>query len=160
MKFEVFEKAFIKSLKITLSNSVYNMCILVEKSQPWILEKENSMSKFFIMLISISIGLASTSIYAQKTLRLSPNETKTLKNSTLWTLNATCNVQSSTQVSGKIKIIVLKNNGKVNGKSLSTGQGTSITIKNNSSISVSTESGTQINLINLSDQELQAVCST
>ncbi|AMP93917.1 hypothetical protein [Legionella pneumophila] len=118
------------------------------------------MSKFFIMLISISIGLASTSIYAQKTLRLSPNETKTLKNSTLWTLNATCNVQSSTQVSGKIKIIVLKNNGKVNGKSLSTGQGTSITIKNNSSISVSTESGTQINLINLSDQELQAVCST
>ncbi len=35
-----------------------------------------------------------------------------------------------------------------------------ITIKNNSSISVSAESGTQINLINLGNQELQAVCST
>ncbi|WP_044543243.1 hypothetical protein [Legionella pneumophila] len=111
-------------------------------------------------MICISIGLLSFPTYAQKTIRLSPNETKTLKNSTLWTLNATCNVQSGTQVNGKIKIIVLKNNGKVNGKSLSTGQGTSITIKNNSSISVSAESGTQINLINLGNQELQAVCST
>ncbi|HAT2009905.1 TPA: hypothetical protein I8Z88_002136 [Legionella pneumophila] len=118
------------------------------------------MAKFFTLLICISIGLLSFPTYAQKTIRLSPNETKTLKNSTLWTLNATCNVQSSTQVNGKIKIIVLKNNGKVNGKSLSTGQGTSITIKNNSSISVSAESGTQINLINLGNQELQAVCST
>lgn len=33
MKFEVFEKAFIKSLKIILSNSVYNMYMLTQKSQ-------------------------------------------------------------------------------------------------------------------------------
>lgn len=137
---------------------MYTYCIKIVEL--WILEKESSMSKFFTLLICISIGLLSFPTYAQKTIRLSPNETKTLKNSTLWTLNATCNVQSSTQVNGKIKIIVLKNNGKVNGKSLSTGQGTSITIKNNSSISVSAESGTQINLINLGNQELQAVCST
>lgn len=137
---------------------MYTYCIKIVG--PWVMAKESSMSKFFTLLICISIGLLSFSTYAQKTIRLSPNETKTLKNSTLWTLNATCSVQSSTQVNGKIKIIVLKNNGKVNGKSLSTGQGTSITIKNNSSISVSAESGTQINLINLGNQELQAVCST
>lgn len=118
------------------------------------------MSKLITLLLSIVIGLLSFPIYAQKTIRLSPNETKMLKNNTLWTLNATCNIQGNTQIKGKIKIIVLKNNGTVNGKSLSTGQGTSLPVKNNSSISVSAEAGTQINLINLGDQELQAVCYT
>lgn len=33
MKFEVFENAFIKSLKIILSNFVYNMYILTQKNQ-------------------------------------------------------------------------------------------------------------------------------
>lgn len=95
-----------------------------------------------------------------KTLSLNPNETKLLTNHSLWTLNATCNVQGMNQAKSKIKIIVLKNTGTINGKNLSTGQGTSVTVKNNSSISVSAEAGTQINLINLGSEALQAVCST
>ncbi|KGP62462.1 hypothetical protein EP47_14435 [Legionella norrlandica] len=116
------------------------------------------MSRFFIVLLGFLISFLSFPMYAQKTIRLGPNETKLLKNSSLWTLNATCNIQGNAD--GKIRIIVLKNNGKINGKNLSTGQGTSFKVKNNTSISVSAESGTQINLINLGDQELQAVCST
>nr|WP_255666699.1 MULTISPECIES: hypothetical protein [unclassified Legionella] len=95
-----------------------------------------------------------------KTIKLSPNESKMLANNTMWTLNATCVVQSTHPTKSKIKINVVKNSGTVNGKKLSTGQGTLIKVKNNSSLSVSAESGTQINLINLGSDELQAVCST
>nr|WP_238584332.1 hypothetical protein [Legionella gratiana] len=97
---------------------------------------------------------------AQKIIKLSPNETKLLANNTLWTLNATCVVQSTHQNNSKIKINVIKNSGVINGKKLSTGQGTLIQVKPNSSVSVRAESGTQINLINLGTVELQAVCSS
>ena len=93
-------------------------------------------------------------------IRLAPNETKLLANNTPWTLNATCTIQCIHKNNSKIKINVIKNSGIVNGKNLSTGQGTLIQVKNNSSVSVSAESGTQINLINLGADELQAVCST
>ncbi|WP_115707397.1 hypothetical protein [Legionella sainthelensi] len=97
---------------------------------------------------------------AQKVIKLSPNETKLLSNNTFWTLNATCIVQSIHPKNSQIKINVLKNSGIINGKRLSTGQGTLIQVKSNSTLSVSAESGTQINLINLGTDELQAVCST
>ena len=61
---------------------------------------------------------------------------------------------------GKIKINVIKNNCTVNGKKYKTGQATSVTVNHNSNFSVSAESGTEINLINLGKEELQAVCST
>lgn len=108
----------------------------------------------------IIIGYYCSQSNAQKTIKLSPNETKLLSNNTLWTLNATCVVQSSHQTDNKIKINVIKNSGVVNGKKLSVGQGTLIHIKNNSSVAVSAEVGTQINLINLGSEELLAVCST
>nr|WP_238589577.1 hypothetical protein [Legionella cincinnatiensis] len=97
---------------------------------------------------------------AQKVIKLSPNETKLLANNTLWTLNATCVVQGAHQNNNKIKINVIKNSGTINGKKLSTGQGTLIQVKTHSTVSVSAESGTQINLINLGSDELEAVCST
>ncbi len=109
----------------------------------------------------IIIGLfCSQSNASQKTIKLNPNETKQLANNTLWTLNATCVVQCTHHTNSKIKINVIKNSGIINGKKLSTGQGTLIKVKNNSSVSVSADSGTQINLINLGTDELQAVCST
>ncbi len=118
------------------------------------------MNKILTLSLFIIIGLFSSQSHAQKTIKLSPNETKLLANNTLWTLNATCIVQSTHQNNSKIKINVIKNSGMVNGKKLSTGQGTLVQVKNNSSLSVSAESGTQINLINLGTDELEAVCST
>ncbi|WP_454780976.1 hypothetical protein [Legionella sp. WA2022007384] len=118
------------------------------------------MNKILTLSLFIIFGLFCSQSNAQKTIKLNPNETKLLANNTLWTLNATCVVQCTHQNNGKIKINVIKNSGVINGKKLSTGQGTLIRVKNNSSVSVSAESGTQINLINLGSDELQAVCST
>lgn len=118
------------------------------------------MNKILTLSVFIFIGFFCSQSHAQKTIKLNPNETKLLANNTLWTLNATCVVHSTHQNNSKIKINVIKNNGIVNGKKLSTGQGTLIQVENNSSVSVSADSGTQINLINLGTDELQAVCST
>lgn len=113
------------------------------------------LSSFFCIIV-----LFCSQANAGKTINLSPNETKLLANNALWTLNATCTVQGLHQNKGKIKISVIKNSGVINGKKLSTGQGTLIQVKANSTVSVSAESGTQINLINLGSDELQAICST
>jgi hypothetical protein len=118
------------------------------------------MNKILTISIFTIIGLFCSQANAQKTLKIGPNETKLLTNHTLWTLNATCTIQCPHQNNSKIKINVIKNSGIINGKKLSTGQGTLIQVKNNSSVSVSADTGTQINLINLGSEEVLAVCST
>lgn len=118
------------------------------------------MLKPINLVIFAVIALLSTSVYAQKTIHLNPNETKSLANNTLWTLNATCSIQSKGKTANKIRIVVLKNHGAVNGKNLTSGQATSVTVKNNSNISVSADAGTEINLVNLSNEGLQAVCGS
>ncbi len=118
------------------------------------------MTKYLQLSIVLLIGFLCSQAHAQKTIKLSPNETKLLANNTLWTINATCTIQGTKQTRSKIRISVLKNKGSINGKNLSTGHATTVTVKNNSSISVSAEAGTQINLINLGNEGLQAVCNT
>jgi hypothetical protein len=117
------------------------------------------MSKIINLSIVILIGFLASPVHA-KTLKLSPNETKLLSNNSLWTVNATCTIQSNNKSKNKIRISVLKNKGTINGKNLSSGQATSVTVKNNSSVSVSAEAGTQINLINLGNEGVEAVCNT
>ena len=117
------------------------------------------MSNIINFSILILIGFLNSQAYAQKTIKLNANESKPLSNNTLWTINATCTIQGNNQTKSKIRISVLKNKGTVNGKNLSTGQATSVTVKNNSSISVSAEAGTQINLINLGGEGLESVCT-
>jgi TRAP-type C4-dicarboxylate transport system substrate-binding protein len=111
------------------------------------------------LLLLLVLGVFSSAAHA-KTLRLSPHEGKFLSNSSMFTLNATCTVQVSNQSNGKIKINVLKNNCTVNGRKYVSGQATSVTVRNNSSFSVSAEAGTEINLTNTGKEELEAVCST
>lgn len=118
------------------------------------------MSKYINLSIFLIIGFVCSQGHAQKTISLSPNETKLLTNNTLWKVNATCTIQGSPQTHSKIRISVLKNTGTINGKNVATGQATMVTVQNNSSISVSAESGAQINLINLGTEGLQAVCNT
>lgn len=117
------------------------------------------MSKFINLSVLLLIGFLSTPTHAQKIIKLNPNESKQMENNSLWTINATCTVQASGQTNNKIRISVLKNKGTVNGKNVATGHATTVSVKNHSSISVSAEAGTQINLINLGTQGLQAVCS-
>lgn len=115
------------------------------------------MLKIFNCLLLIGFVVASTQLEA-KTIKLAPNESKMLANNAPFTLNATCNVHAVHPIHSKIRIVVLKNKGTINGKNLSSGQGTSVTVKNNSNISISADSGTQINLINLGAEQLEAVC--
>lgn len=106
---------------------------------------------------ALALVLMSSQAYAH-TIKLSPQESKSLTNHGLWTLNATCNIHGS-QTSNKILVSVVENKCKVNGRNLSKGQTTSITIKNNQNISVSAEPGTTVNLVNASGDSVQAVCS-
>ena len=102
--------------------------------------------------------LMSSQVYAQKVMTLSPHESKSLTNSYLWTLNATCNIQGH-QTNSKILVSVIENKCRVNGKTLSKGQATAVTVKNNQSISVSADPGTTVNLVNMGTDSVQAVCS-
>ncbi len=115
------------------------------------------MKKVFNYLLIVGLIILSTSLEA-KTIKLAPNESKMLANNAPFTLNATCNVHASHPIHSKVKIVVLKNKGSINGKNLATGQGTSLVVGNNSNISVSADSGTQINLINMGTEQLEAVC--
>ena len=107
---------------------------------------------------SIITGLAfiimSSPVYAGKVIKLSPNESKSLTNHALWTLNATCNIQGKS----KILVSVVENKCKVNGKNLSKGQATSVTVKSHESISVSAEPGTTVSLVNMGSDAVEAVC--
>ena len=102
--------------------------------------------------------LMSSQAFAGKVIKLNSQESKSLTNHSLWTLNATCNIQGK-NLKSKIRVHVLENNCKVNGKMLSKGQATSVTVKNNESIHVSAEPGTTVNLINLSNESVEAVCA-
>jgi hypothetical protein len=122
--------------------------------------KENNMLNRCIIAMIAVVGLVlmSSYAYAGKVIKLSSKESKSLTNHTLWTLNATCNIQGK-QSKSKILVSVIENNCKVNGKTLSKGQATSVTVKNNESISVSAEPGTTVNLINMGTDSVEAVCA-
>ncbi|MDP3562064.1 MAG: hypothetical protein Q8R83_07805 [Legionellaceae bacterium] len=92
-------------------------------------------------------------------LKLAPNQSKTISNSYMWTINATCTIQ--TNDSKKTLVVnALKNNSQVNGKHLSSGQKTSVTVHNNDNISVSAEPGAQVTIFNSSVDSVVASCST
>ncbi len=118
------------------------------------------MTKILCVIISFLACLLSTQAYAAKIINLSPNESKSLTNNYLWTLNATCHIKCNGQTKNKIKVSILKNKGIVNGKNLSLGQTTSVTLKTNQDITVTAEPGTTVNLINVGTDSVQAYCST
>ena len=109
-------------------------------------------------LFAITLMVITSEVYAEKSLTLSPNESKQLTNHYLWTLNATCNIQGN-DAKNRIRVRVLENKGSVNGKSLSKGQATSFNVRNKQSISVSADPGTTVNLTNLGTVSVHAVCN-
>ena len=115
------------------------------------------MLKVCMTAAVLVFGLISSPAYAGKTIKLSSKESKSLTNHTLWTLNATCNIQG-TKAKSKILVSVLENNCKVNGKKLTKGQATSVTVNNNETISVSAEPGTTVSLVNMGTESVEAVC--
>ena len=118
------------------------------------------MMYHYLSMIALTIMvLTSSNAYAQQlSLNLAPNGSKVVTNHYGWKLSATCSIQTKTK--NTIRVSVVDNNGSVNGKNLTVGQSTSVTVHNHDNISVSAEPGTQVILHNLSDDAVQATCST
>ena len=91
-------------------------------------------------------------------LNLAPHGSKLIENHYLFSLDATCIIESSEQ-NNMIKLHVIENTGTVNGKHLTRGQATSIVVNNQDALSVSAEPGSKVNVLNLSDNTVQANCS-
>lgn len=121
-------------------------------------KKEGIMKKACITGL-VALVLMSAPAFAQKVIRLSPKESKSLTNSTLWTLNATCNIQTK-QDKHVILVSMVENKGEVNGKSLSKGQSTSVNVKSNDNISVSAEPGSTVKIVNMSKDSVEADCNS
>ena len=118
------------------------------------------MLKIIGLSLLTSIALVSQQVHAQSMdLKLAPHESKMISNNYMWTINATCTIQSS---DSKKKIIVnaLKNNSTVNGRTLSSGQKTSVLVGNHDNIVVSAEPGAKVTILNGSVDAVEANCST
>lgn len=116
------------------------------------------MIKALNTAILLSTVIVCHPAYAEKTIQLGPNQTKQFTNPLAWTVNATCNIQSN-NTHARIRVQVVNNTGQVNGHHLNQGQATSISVKHNSTISLSAEPGTQVNLVNTGSEPIQAICS-
>lgn len=110
-----------------------------------------------LLIALFTFAVMTPQAFAQQTIKLNPKESKQLTNSLLWTLNATCKIQSE-QGTNVIRVSVTENKGTVNGRNLTKGQATSLRVKGHESISVSAEPGTTVNLVNLGSKAVEAVC--
>lgn len=117
------------------------------------------MFKTFSIAAISFLSLITFQVQAQQvSLNLMPKASKLITNHYAWTLNANCTIQA--QQNNKIRVSVLQNKGTVNGRNLSKGQATSLTVHNNQSISVSAEPGARVNLRNMGSAPIHASCST
>ena len=91
-------------------------------------------------------------------LNLPPHGSKLIENHYLFSLEATCIINSS-EKNNTIKLHVIENTGTVNGKHLTRGQATSIVVNNQDALSLTAEPGSKVNVLNLSDNIVQANCS-
>ncbi len=109
-------------------------------------------------LTTIALLLISFTVDAMS-VNLAPKQSKVLSNSTLWTINATCTIETN-QPSEKILVNAIKNESHVNGQKLVSGQKKSIHVHNHESISVSAEPGAAVTIVNQGSNPIQATCST
>lgn len=118
------------------------------------------LSRLQALFLATTFLCTSHVVQAQNmNLDLKPKQDKVLNNSTLWTIHATCQIHGDSSKK-TIKIKGVKNGGQVNGKNLAIGQATSLTVYTDKTVQVTAEPGAQVTIINMSDEPVQAVCST
>lgn len=110
------------------------------------------------MLVTIALLPLSSEVQAME-LNIAPKESKVLTNNSLWTLNATCTIQTN-QASQKLVVNAIKNESHVNGEKLHCGQKKSIQVRNHEHLSVSAEPGAEVNIVNQGSGAILATCST
>ena len=103
--------------------------------------------------------MMSSNAHAQHmNVHLEPNGSKIITNHTLWTLNATCTIETKAQ--HRILVSVLDHQGTVNGRNLTNGQAMWVVVHDKDAIAVSAEPGTRVTLQNMGNDAIQASCST
>lgn len=118
---------------------------------------EQMMKTFHMVLCATSLLIAAYQAQAMS-LALAPKGDKVLKNNTIMTIHATCQIHASSSKK-IIKIHGLKNTSHVNGKALNEGQSTSMTVYSEKTVEVTAEPGAQVTIVNMSNESLEAVCS-
>ncbi len=91
-------------------------------------------------------------------MKLEPHHSQGIENSYAFTINATCTITVKSN-HNKIRFNVTKNKGSINGKTLTNGQSTSITVENQDQIIVHAEPDTKVTVYNLGDSTVHANCS-
>lgn len=117
------------------------------------------IQKITILCVITACFFSSQSQAQGMNLQLAPNTDKVISNNTLWTIHATCEMHS-TASKKTIRVNGVKNISHVNGKSLTAGQSTSMTVYAEKTIEVSAEPGAQVTITNLGNDAVEAVCST
>ncbi len=118
------------------------------------------LTRLNTLFLATSLFCTAQAAHAQNmNLHLQPKQDKVISNPTPWTIHATCQIhtESSKQT---IKIKGDKNGGQVDGRELTVGQATSLTVYNEKTVEVTAEPGAQVTISNTSDEPLKAVCST
>lgn len=115
------------------------------------------MIKHIKMTFVLIFFLISTPLLAQSvSMKLAPKGSKILTNHYFWTLNAQCTIQGGSK--NKILVKALKSKSVINGRNLTDGQTAAFTVYNNDSFHVSAEAGAQVDLENLGNEQVQALC--
>ena len=118
------------------------------------------MIRLCAMLTAITISCFALQGHSQgMNLQLNPNQDKVIANTTLWTIHATCKIHSDTHKK-TIRVEGVKNTSSVNGKSLTAGHATSMIVYDQKTIEVSADPGAEVSITNLSNDSVEAVCST
>ena len=117
------------------------------------------MKQFSLFVVSTTVLIAAliNSAHAMQ-LTLAPQASQLIENHYGFALNATCTIKANNK-KNKIKLRVLQNTGTINGRHLSQGQSTSVTLQSNDAVSVHAEPGSKVNVENLSDNIIEASCS-
>lgn len=118
------------------------------------------MIKLSAILVGVTLGCFALQGHGQgMNLQLSPKQDKVIANNTLWTIHATCKIHSDTNKK-TIRVEGVKNTSHVNGKPLTAGHSTSMVVYDQKTIEVSAEPGAEVTITNLSNDSVEAVCST
>lgn len=117
------------------------------------------MLKEFKTLLWVTAFFVAAQSASAMSLALEPKGDKMLSNDSLWTIHATCQIHGGSSKK-TIKIQGVKNTAQVNGKELTAGKTTSMTVYDEKTVEVTAEPGAQVTIINLSNESVEAVCST
>ena len=90
---------------------------------------------------------------------LPPNVPLVFSNYVFWTIEATCTMITEDQ-SDMLQVVALAKKGKINDRSLESGQSLQIEIHPYENLRISAESGAKVEITNLGEHVIKAHCST